>query len=88
MSGDKILSVASELISISKEVQDRVASVQPHLRSFETVVLPLARTEGWGSTVSASCYFPQYVSSNKEIRNSSIEAERKKLFYAVLKIYD
>ncbi len=49
---------ADDIIARSKAVQDAVAKLPASERTFTTVIVPLARAEGWESTLSASCYFP------------------------------
>lgn len=80
---------AAQTIAQSKASQDQVAAVPVSDRTFNTVIAPLAHSEGGfiffkllltiiahEATASASCYFPQYVSADKATRDASIEANK------------
>jgi hypothetical protein len=46
-----IEALSKEIIQRSKAVQDRVAALPPAQRSFESVIVPLAHSEGQYSAV-------------------------------------
>jgi Zn-dependent oligopeptidase len=74
---DAITKETQELINKSRSVQDKVAGLSENERNFNSVVMALAYDESECGTLENNVTFPGYVSTNKEVRDSSSEAEKK-----------
>ncbi|OMJ09756.1 Neurolysin, mitochondrial, partial [Smittium culicis] len=68
---------ADELIAKGKAVHDQVASVSLDDISFDNVIVPLATYENESMVDYSTVTFLQHVSTDKNIRDASMEAEKK-----------
>ncbi|OMJ22604.1 Thimet oligopeptidase [Smittium culicis] len=68
---------ADELIAKGKAVHDQVASVSLDDISFDKVIVPLATYENESMVDYSTVTFLQHVSTDKNIRDASMEAEKK-----------
>ncbi|OMJ24533.1 Thimet oligopeptidase [Smittium culicis] len=68
---------ADELIAKGKAVHDQVASVPLDEISFDNVIVPLATYENESMVDYSAVTFLQHVSTDKNIRDASMEAEKK-----------
>ncbi|KAH7365650.1 hypothetical protein KP509_18G039500 [Ceratopteris richardii] len=72
----QIRKLAQELIERSQRVHDQVAAVPLQKVSYVNVIAPLARLEAEEFALMQSCKFPRLVSTSKEARQASLDAEK------------
>lgn len=70
-----ILSITKETIEKTRKLYDRVATVSPSERSYETVILPLAHSEAEVASVTGPLKFYGTVSPVKELSDAANNAE-------------
>ncbi|KAL1916923.1 uncharacterized protein VTP21DRAFT_5120 [Calcarisporiella thermophila] len=75
LTSEEIISGARRLIEKAKLVQDQVANLSPEQCTFDTVVKVLAINEDESATDANVFSFLQNVSSDKELRESSVQAQ-------------
>ncbi len=75
---ESLLEDTDDIISSSKELQDRiVADIKPGKAEFKNVLLPFARDDNEMSLRTHIIGFYQAVSTNEKLRDASTEAEKK-----------
>lgn len=77
LSASEILSLADFIISTSTSVHDAVAAVPLDQVSYDNVIAPLANLQAEEFALVQSCVFPALVSTSKEVRDASSEAEKR-----------
>lgn len=77
LSPSRIIRLADQLIAKSKAVHDAVASVPLDKVSYKNVISPLVDLEAQQFPLIQSCILPKMVSSSKDVRKASAEAERR-----------
>ncbi|KAJ3708658.1 hypothetical protein LUZ61_012363 [Rhynchospora tenuis] len=77
LSATEISKLADSIIAKSKEIYDRVASVPLEKVCYENVVVPFADLEAEQFPLIQSCVFQRMVSASVEVRNASLEAEKR-----------
>lgn len=82
LSAPNILSLADELITHSRAAYDQVAASRS-APSWETTLSPINTDDIIFRVVESMCTFPQHVSTDKEIRDASTEADNKLSAYSV-----
>ncbi|KAK9716979.1 metalloendopeptidase [Basidiobolus ranarum] len=74
LSPEEIGKLAQDIIARAKKTHDEVASLSPEQCTFESVCKRLALLEGWAETEASNCTFPQYVFTDKDVREASSKA--------------
>ncbi|BFZ64095.1 metalloendopeptidase [Saitoella coloradoensis] len=74
---DELTAHTDALISRARAVYDKVAAVPHDEATFADVMGPLAEMEAWMDTESSNVTFLQYVSTDKALRDVSIDANKK-----------
>ncbi|ORX92466.1 zincin [Basidiobolus meristosporus CBS 931.73] len=74
LSPEEITKLAQEIVEQTKKVHDEVASLPAERCNFESVCKRLALLEGWAETEASNCTFPQYVFTDKAVREASSNA--------------
>ncbi|KIJ48214.1 hypothetical protein M422DRAFT_59454 [Sphaerobolus stellatus SS14] len=74
-SPEAVLSITKDAIEATREAHDRVAAVPPADRTFATVFQSLADAEANLQTITEPLIFYQNVSTSKELRDASNQAE-------------
>lgn len=77
LSATEILNLADKIIAKSKQAYDSVAAVPLDKVAYTNVILPLAELEAEQFHLVQSCVFPRMVSPSQDIRDASLEAEKK-----------
>ncbi|MCO5584083.1 hypothetical protein L7F22_038006 [Adiantum nelumboides] len=72
----QILKLAKELIEKSQRVYDQVANVSLQKVTYANVIAPIAKLEAEEFALMQSCKFPRLVSTSKEARQASSDAEK------------
>lgn len=65
-----------DLISAAQMAYDSISSLSDTSRTFENTAEPISLVEGYLATFSSSLTFPQYVSTDKKVRDASVEANK------------
>ncbi|XP_057863312.2 probable thimet oligopeptidase isoform X2 [Cryptomeria japonica] len=77
LTASEILNLADRIMAKSKQIYDSVAAVPPNKVCYSNVIVPLAELEAEQFHLVQSCVFPRMVSPSKDVREASIEAERR-----------
>lgn len=77
LSTDDILQKTEELIERSKKVYDAIGALKPHQLTFDNCLKALCDDSTEYHTAKSNLDFPQHVSTDKDIRSASTEADRK-----------
>lgn len=77
LSAADILRLADNVIATSTSAHDTVAAVPLDQVNYENVIAPLANLEAEEFALVQSCVFPALVSTSKEVRDASSEAEKR-----------
>ncbi|KAK2569551.1 Thimet oligopeptidase [Acropora cervicornis] len=77
LSTDDILKKTEELIERSKKVYDAIGALKPHQLTFDNCLKALCDDSTEYHTAKSNLDFPQHVSTDKDIRSASTEADRK-----------
>lgn len=77
LSSEEILKRTDELIEKSKKVYDAVGALNPDDVTYENCLKALSDGNAEYHTAKSNLDFPQHVSTDKEIRAASTEADRK-----------
>ncbi|KAH9002641.1 Metalloprotease [Lactarius hatsudake] len=72
---EEVIKLTKEAIDNDRKVQDQVAKLPASECNFDTVFLALARSDSEFSNVTEPLSFYQHVSTSKELRDASNEAE-------------
>jgi Zn-dependent oligopeptidase len=76
LNAEEIAVLTDQIIARMTAVGDEVAAVEGE-RTFENTIAPFARMDRELSPLISSIDFPMHVSTDKEIRNASCEADEK-----------
>lgn len=76
LNAESITKKVSQLVQLTQQAYDFIASIPNEKRTFENTVAAIALVEGYFSTHSSSLTFPQFISTDKEIRLASVEANK------------
>eukprot|EP00249_Psilotum_nudum_P019078 c27090_g1_i1 orf=493-2634(-) len=74
---EEIMKLADDLIVKSRKVYDFIAAVPLDKVTYENVIAPLAKLEAEQFVLVQSCRLPGFISTVKEVREASIEADKK-----------
>ncbi|KAF3337265.1 putative thimet oligopeptidase [Carex littledalei] len=77
LSASEISKLADCIIAKSKETYDRVASIPLEKVCYDNVVSPLTDLDAQQFPLIQSCVFQWMVSASVEVRNASLEAEKR-----------
>ncbi|XP_022798627.1 thimet oligopeptidase-like [Stylophora pistillata] len=77
LSAEEILKRTDELIEQSRKVYDAVGALNPDDVTYENCLKALSDGSAEYHTAKSNLDFPQHVSTDKEIRTASTEADRK-----------
>ncbi|CAH3175310.1 unnamed protein product [Porites lobata] len=77
LSTEEILKRTDELIERSSKVYDAVGALKPEELTYENCLKALSDDTAEYHTAKSNLDFPQHVSTDKEIRTASTEADRK-----------
>lgn len=77
LSTEEILKRTDELIERSRKVYDAVGALKPEELTYENCLKALSDDTAEYHTAKSNLDFPQHVSTDKEIRTASTEADRK-----------
>ncbi|KAJ9083510.1 metalloendopeptidase [Entomophthora muscae] len=75
--------VCEEIIERSRTSHDAIAKLKPEECTFNNVFVALGKLEGWVGTYSRILTFPQYVSTDKGLREASSVAQQKLSAYKI-----
>ena len=73
----RISSSAKAALSKSDALHDRIASLPKNERDYDSVIRAIALREGEMSTEVEPATFMQYVSTDADVRNASVEADKE-----------
>eukprot|EP01018_Ginkgo_biloba_P002672 Gb_29439 [translate_table: standard] len=77
LTASEILKLAERIIAESRQVHDLVASVSLDKVTYANVIAPLADLEAEHFVLVQSCVLPRMVAPSKDVREASIEAEKR-----------
>ncbi|KAI0226383.1 metalloendopeptidase [Massospora cicadina] len=69
--------VCDEIIERSQRIHDAIVNLSPEDCTFDKVFVTLGLLEAWMSTYSTILTFPQYVSTDKRLRDVSSKAQQR-----------
>jgi len=77
LNAKQIESTSDEVIQNVKNRLQQLVSIEKEKRNFDNTFSEFAELEGFYSPQISSCYFPSYVSSDKELRDAATAANKK-----------
>lgn len=80
---DKIAKTTSDALSSHEEALNKIAALTPEECNFETVLRTMANADLAIELALSQPQFMQYVSTDKAIRDASVETEKKTSEYSI-----
>lgn len=72
-----IRSIGNQLITKSNQLIDQLVQLNESEQTFSNVIVPLGHMECYWQTISSSLTFPQFVSTDKTVRDAAISINKE-----------
>lgn len=72
-----IKSIGDKLVSKSNQLIDQLVQIDESEQTFSNVIVPLGQMECYWQTIYSSLTFPQFVSTDKNVRDASISINKE-----------
>ncbi|KAJ3025888.1 hypothetical protein HK097_006570, partial [Rhizophlyctis rosea] len=74
---EEIAQHSTDIIQKARKIYDEVAAIPAEKATFQSVLVPIAKMEGWFTTEASNCTFLQYVGTDKAVRDASMAATKE-----------